>query len=69
MITQVEVGCFQSHHETIQVVMLHQPEELLNQLVSAGEIVGHGEAASGLSAVLEEKATGVLRHYLCTLKR
>jgi len=44
------------------MVLLHQLEDLSDQLLSTGEIIGHSEATPGFSAILKEEAAGVFRH-------
>ena len=55
----VEVSGFQPHQETIQMVVLYQTEDLPDQLLSAGEIIGYAEATPGFGAILEERAAVV----------
>lgn len=58
----VEVSSFQPNQEVVQMIALHQYENLPDQLLSAGKIVGHSEAAPGFSAILKERTTGIFCH-------
>jgi len=58
----VKVSRFQPNQETVQMIVVHEGENLLGQLFCSGEIVRYREAASGFGAILKQRTAGILGH-------